>query len=68
MSYVLVYDIPQSEAVEKVRINRMLHRIGAKLMQQSLWTSDDIKNLVAIGIRIRKIGGRAQILEERILF
>ncbi len=68
MGYVLVFDIPQGEAVEKVRINRMLHRRGAKLVQQSLWKHESIRELVDIGMRIRKIGGHAEILEECFLF
>ncbi len=68
MGYVLVFDIPQAEPVEKVRINRLLHRAGARLVQQSLWKHESIKELIGIGMRIRDIGGHAEILEERFLF
>jgi CRISPR/Cas system-associated endoribonuclease Cas2 len=43
MSFVIVFDIPKSQAVEKVRINRELKRMGAQLLQDSFWRLDDLK-------------------------
>ncbi len=68
MSFVLVYDIPFGLDTEKRRVNRMLHRTGARCVQQSFWRCDDLKNLVSIGMCVRRLGGKAEILEERFLF
>jgi hypothetical protein len=68
MSFVLIFDIPAVRSVEKVRINRMLHRIGAKKIQDSFWKHENLKLLIEIASQIKNIGGKASILEEKILF
>lgn len=68
MSFVIVFDIPRFEKTERVRIHRELVRGGAQMIQDSFWKSDGLKFLIDIGIRIRKIGGTATILEEKFLF
>jgi CRISPR/Cas system-associated endoribonuclease Cas2 len=68
MSFIIVFDIPKSQAVEKVRINRKLKRIGAQLLQDSFWRLDDLNALIEIASWIRKIGGKASILEEKFIF
>lgn len=68
MGFVLVFDIPEREAVEKVRINRELHRANAEMIQNSVWKHKNLKELMRLAIRIRGIGGRASILEEKFVF
>ena len=68
MSFVIVFDIPRNEMTERRRIHRELVRNGAEMMQDSFWKSGDMKFLIELGIRIRKIGGSATILEEKFLF
>ncbi len=68
MSFLIVFDIPRSEMTEKRRIHRELVRGGAEKIQDSFWKSDKIKFLIDVGMSIRKIGGRATILEEKFLF
>lgn len=68
MSFVLIFDLPENEATEKVRINRELHRMDAVMVQNSFWKSDDLKSLVDLAMRIRNLGGKAEILEEKFLF
>jgi hypothetical protein len=68
MSFVIVFDIPKSQAVEKVRINRELNRTGAQLLQDSFWRLDNLKELIRIASWIRRIGGKASILEEKFIF
>lgn len=68
MGFVLIFDIPESEAVEKVRINRELHRINARMIQNSVWKHEDLKELISFAIRIRNLGGKASILEEKFVF
>jgi len=68
MSFVIVFDIPVREKVEKVRINRELRRMGARRVQDSFWRHENLNQLVNLAIRIRSIGGKAEILEEKFLF
>ena len=68
MSFVIVFDIPRFEKTERVRIHRELVRGGAEKIQDSFWKSEKMKFLIEIGMRIRKLGGRASILEEKFLF
>jgi len=68
VSFVIVFDIPRSEMTERRRLHRELVRGGAVKIQDSFWRSDRIQFLIDVGMRIRKIGGRASILEEKFLF
>lgn len=68
MAFVIVFDIPRWQATEKVRINRRLHKIGAERIQDSLWRHENLNELIEIAIRIRGIGGKAGILEEKFIF
>lgn len=68
MSFVIVFDIPRFEKTERVRIHRELVRSGAEMIQDSFWKSASLKFLIDVGMRIRKLGGSATILEEKFLF
>ncbi len=65
---VLIYDMPLDKKSNARRIQRKLNSIGAKMIQQSVWKTNNLKDLIYIGVEIRKLGGRAEILEERFLF
>lgn len=66
--FVLVFDLPRELSTEKVRINRELKRVGARMIQFSVWELDNLKTLIKIAQQIKKVGGKAVILEERFLF
>jgi len=68
MNNVLIFDIPFGHETEKRQINRMLRKADATMLQQSVWKHKDLKTLIKIGIKIRNLGGKAEILEERFLF
>jgi len=65
---LLAYDIPTQEAYFKKRINTMLNSIGAKLIQRSLWKSDNVNELIRIAELIKNVGGSARVMEERLIF
>ena len=65
--FLIAFDLPRELASEKVKVNRELHKISAKRVQHSLWSSDSLSDLTEIGILIRKLGGNSQILEEKFL-
>ncbi len=66
--FVLIYDIPTGEAYFKKRINRMLNMMKAEMVQRSAWKSYDLNGLTRIATLIKNVGGRARIMEERLIF
>ncbi|MCD6403001.1 MAG: hypothetical protein J7K98_01575 [Candidatus Aenigmarchaeota archaeon] len=66
--FVLVFDFPRSLTTERRQLNRMLHRIGAKRLQDSLWRHEDLNSLMEVAMFIKRFGGSARILEERFVF
>lgn len=67
-NYILTYDIPRELANIKLIVNRDLHKISAKKVQHSLWKSEKLKELIDIAAFIKKSGGHAMILEEKLIF
>lgn len=65
--YLIIYDMPRTEKSLFVKINRMLHKIDAELLQHSVWEADDIEILTQIVSIVRQAGGEANILEKRII-
>jgi len=65
---VLVFDFPKSLTTQRRQLNRLLHRIGAKRVQDSFWRHEDLKSLIEVATFIKQNGGRASILEERLIF
>ena len=65
---VLMFDIPREMNTLEKRINRELHKMGAEMMQHSVWKSEDISELMKIALEIKRSGGSARILEERFIF
>lgn len=68
MSNILIFDIPKGETILNVKVNRKLKEIGAVKIQNSVWRSDNLKELIKIAIWIRNVGGKAKVLEEKIIF
>lgn len=68
MTNLIIFDIPSGNATMGVKINRLLREIGAEKVQNSVWRSDNLKELTKIVIWIRNVGGSAQILEEKIIY
>ena len=66
--FVLSFDLPRNMSVVRTRINRRLHKAGAKRIHDSLWSCDDLQALMEIALTIKRFGGSARILEERFVF
>jgi hypothetical protein len=49
-------------------VNRLLKEIGSKKIQNSVWSSENLRELTKIALWIRNAGGSAQIIEERIIY
>lgn len=68
MNFILTFDLPWELVKERKMINRELNRIGAKMIQRSMWKFDNLGSLISIANSIKKSGGEARILEERFVF
>ncbi len=65
---VLIYDFPSYLTTQRRQLNRLLHRIGALRIQDSVWRHPDLKALMEAAMFIKRNGGHAEILEEKFLF
>jgi hypothetical protein len=65
---ILIYDIPRNLNKIEVKVWRDLQKINAKMVHHSTWKSDDLKSLIEIATFIKKSGGSASILEEKLIF
>jgi len=68
MDNILIYDLPRGQTILAVKVNRLLKSIGAEKVQNSVWKSENLKELIKIVIWIRNSGGSAMILEENIVY
>ncbi len=66
--FVLIFDLPREMGTVKVRTWRELQRMGAKMIQHSVWKFNNVQDLIKIALEIKNSGGKATILEEKILF
>jgi hypothetical protein len=62
--FLLVFDIPNEKIGLKKRINRMLHRNKAEMIQKSVWRSESLSSLK----EIKREGARANVIKEEIIF
>ncbi len=68
MKFVLIFDIPTEERNFKVKINRILNSIKAEQVQRSVWKSENLNDLTRVALLIKNIGGKARIMEEKLIF
>lgn len=66
--YILMFDIPRENTILAVKVNRKLKKINAEKVQNSVWRSENLDELINIALWIRNSGGKAQIIEEKIVF
>jgi hypothetical protein len=68
LNFIIIFDIPLNFHALKLRINRRLKTMNAKMIQRSVWGHNSLKELVAIAEEINKKGGNAFVLKKNILF
>lgn len=66
--FILLFDMPLEKKSEARQIQRDLNRLGAKMLQQSVWKSKKLGELIKIATFIKNSGGQASILEEKLIF
>jgi len=64
MSYLLIFDIKREKPSLRVKVNRMLNSIKARLLQDSVWEFEDLKELKRIANFIRSEGGKALLFKK----
>ncbi len=64
----MIFDVPLDDRALARKVQRDLSKAGAKMLQQSVWKSDSLQELIDIASLIKRAGGDARILEERFLF
>ncbi len=67
-NFILSFDLPRDYNTARVRIFRHLKKINARMVHESFWRHDDLKELVDVAMLIKKFDGSASILEERLVF
>ena len=66
--FILAFDIPSEKPYFKLIVNRRLRKLGAKMVQRSLWQHEDLTELIKIATLIKNAGGKARIMEEKLIF
>ena len=66
--FILTYDIPRELTRIRKKVHRHLITIDAKKLQHSIWKSEKLRDLIDIATFIKKSGGSATILEEKLVF
>ena len=65
---ILIFDIPRGERNVELKTWRDLNKMNAKMIQHSVWKHSDLPKLIEIATFIKKSGGSATILEEKLIF
>ncbi len=66
--YILVFDLPREKRYLRVKVNRILKKNKAKLIQHSVWASDKLKVLSEVALLIRQNNGKAEIYKAKKIF
>jgi hypothetical protein len=68
-SHVLLsFDISRELNALRLRVFKRLRGMDAEMVHQSLWRSENLKNLLDIALLIHNHGGSVRILEEKFIF
>ena len=64
----MIFDVPRELHKVELKVNRDLHKLNSKMIQHSVWKYTDLSKLIEIATFIKKSGGSATILEEKLIF
>ena len=64
----MIFDVPLEDRALARKVQRDLHKVSARMLQQSVWKHDSLQDLISLASFIKKSGGDAKILEERFVF
>ena len=66
--YLIIFQLEGSSKVLKLKINRKLKKIGAKMIQKSVWAHESAQKLIEIASFIKARGGKAMVLEANVIY
>jgi len=66
--YLLIFQLGSDSPALKLKINRTLSKIGAKMIQKSVWTHESVQKLIEIASFIKARGGKAVVLEANVIY
>jgi hypothetical protein len=66
--YLIIFQLGSDSSALKLKINRMLNKINAKMIQRSVWTHGSAQKLIEIASFIRARGGKAMVLEANTIY
>jgi len=66
--FIISFDLPREMNSARVRVFRMLKSRNCRMIHESLWESNNLKDLIEIASFIKRFGGSAKILEEKFIF
>ena len=65
--YLIIYDIGRSDCATRQMACRALRRMEALKLQRSVWESGSLHDLEAVAEAISKAGGKAIVLEKKVV-
>jgi hypothetical protein len=66
--YLIIFQLGSDSSALKLKINRKLNKIGARMIQKSVWTHESAQKLIEIASFIRARGGKAMVLEANVVY
>jgi hypothetical protein len=67
MSYLIIFDIKELDNATRLKVNRYLRKLGAVMVQQSVWQLASLVDLRYLANLIKSSGGKAIILRKEIV-
>jgi hypothetical protein len=66
--YLIIFQLGSDSSALKLKINRKLNKIGARMIQKSVWAHESAQKLIEIASFIRSRGGKAMVLEANVIY
>jgi hypothetical protein len=66
--YLIIFQLGSDSSALKLKINRKLNKIGARMIQKSVWAHESAQKLIEIASFIRARGGKAMVLEANVIY
>jgi len=66
--FLIVFGLPKGARGLGVKVNRLLKEIRAEKISNSVWASEDLRTLTKVVVWIRNAGGKAAVIEEKIVY
>jgi len=66
--YLLIFELKQKDPTLKLKINRFLKKIGARMVLRGVWKHKSASELINLASFIKNRGGKAVVLEENVVY